>query len=89
MEYMEKVYENADPEWLALAERAVLAVSKEKGEFTVDDIWELIPACREPRALGAIIRRMSKQGIIVATGRYKESSRSACHHRPVLIWRKR
>lgn len=83
---------NAAPDWLATAERIVLAVSP-GGELTTDDIWTGLTAAgvatHEPRALGAVVRRLAKAGEIVATGHYRPSARRECHARPVPVWRRR
>lgn len=82
---------NADPSWVWIATRAVLyAARKNPYGFTTDDVWAALEdrqGPKEPRALGAILRRLKGQGRIVSTGTYRKSSRSACHGRPVLIWR--
>lgn len=73
-----QVDENADAAWQEQAANAVrvLAIG---GTFTPDDVWEWltaqgVPAPREPRALGPVIRRALEARIIHATG-YSTSRR--------------
>ena len=90
-EAIEAAGRNAHPEWVRIATRAVLYAAKRNPQgFTTDDVWALLEdrqGPKEPRALGAILRRLKGQGRIVSTGTYRKSSRTACHGRPVLIWR--
>tara|TARA_Y100000590_G_C15725159_1_gene1014950 strand:- start:3164 stop:3466 length:303 start_codon:yes stop_codon:yes gene_type:complete len=90
-EAISKASRNADPIWSAIATRAVKYASRMNPQgFTSDDVWALLEdraGPREPRALGAIFRRLKKNGVIVSTGTYRKSARSECHGRPVLIWR--
>jgi len=88
-EAIERADEHADPEWKEQARRAIERAAA-LGEFTTDDVWlqlEGVEAPHEPRALGALIREARKNGLIVATGRYRKSSRVECHGNPKMIWR--
>ena len=89
-----QVERNADEEWKRQARRAIEEVAHDLGFFTTDDVWLYletlgIDAPHEPRALGAMIREATTKRVIVATGRYKKSSRVECHSRPVMIWEAR
>jgi hypothetical protein len=79
--------DNADQVWLDAAEAAVLHVARMRPTWTTDDVWPLLDGCREPRALGAVLRRLSKQGVIVKTGEWRESVRESRHNAPVTVWR--
>lgn len=91
-EAVARVEANAQPDWLETARRIVLAISA-GGEFTTDDVWTGLAsasvATHEPRALGAVLRRLAKEGHIVKTGQYRPSTRKECHARPVPVWRRR
>ncbi len=55
-------------------------------EFTTDDVvWTV--KFEEPRAMGAVMRRLQKQGRIEATDRTRPSNSKTCHGRPKRVWR--
>lgn len=85
-----QVEANAEPEWLESAKRAVRIVALNHMMFSTDDVWDLLDSApHEPRAMGAVMRIMAKQGFIVATGSYLTSRRVECHGRPVRLWMSR
>ena len=89
-EAVARVERNADSEWLLWAERAVVEAAADN-RFTTDDVWHLLDAWRveaphEPRALGAVMRRMARVGVIRSTGEYVKSERVECHGRPIVVW---
>ena len=60
-------------------------------EFTTDQIWDYcyqhnIETPHEPRALGAILIGLARNGFVKATDRYRPSHRVACHARPIRVW---
>lgn len=82
------VYSAADERWRAHALDTIRLLADQFREFTTDEVWEaLVLRPREPRALGAMMREAAAQRMIVATDRYRNSARPACHARPVRIWR--
>lgn len=87
-----RVESNADPHWMASARAELETVARLHDEFSTDAVWERLanhdtPLPREPRAMGAIMRKAARDGLIEPTGRYTESSREVNHQRPVMIWR--
>lgn len=81
-----------DPVWRRAARFAVLVTATELAVFTTDDVWQTLaylgigkPA--EPRALGAVITQLRRDGVISATGGYSESARPEAHCSPKRIWR--
>jgi len=89
---LHKVESHADPHWMASARAEVDAVAFLYDEFSTDAVWERlanhdVPEPREPRAMGAIMRKAALDGVIEATNRYEQSSREVNHQRPVMIWR--
>jgi len=80
-----------DPDWDRAAEEAVRAVARRQPTLTTDDVWALLEASdartHEPRALGAVMRRMAEAGVIAATERYTKSQRPVCHSRKIQVWR--
>lgn len=85
-----RVEAHADIDWKQSAELAVANAAR-RGLFTTDDVWAVLDAgtasTHEPRALGAIMRRMAKDGFITATDEWRVSSRPECHGRHVRVWR--
>lgn len=87
-----KVESHADPGWLLQARGAVDAVAHLRDAFTTDDVWEALSQSniadpREPRAMGAVMRKAQADGLIEPSGVYQQSSREVNHNRPVMIWR--
>lgn len=89
-EAVEQVERNADEHWLALARSVVLAIAETHETFTTDTVWQAggLPKPREPRALGAVFKSLSRRGFITKTGRYVVTSQVSAHARPVAEWRK-
>lgn len=85
-EALERVEENADPEWLERARAVVLALAAKRRDFTTDEIWPHLPPAREPRALGAVMRQLADEGRIIKTETHRPSVRPECHSRPVAVW---
>jgi hypothetical protein len=83
--------QHADDAWFEAALRCVSYLAATRVSFTTDDVWEVLNALpdvstHEPRALGAVMRRASKQGCIEPSFSYRPSSRTECHGRPVRVW---
>lgn len=84
----------ADSSWKEAADYAIRKVAATRTEFTTDDIWQVlhdmsIEAPREPRALGASMRRAAAAGVIEPTNRIERSARPVCHAAPKRVWRSR
>ena len=82
----------ASDEWKQVAYKAVLAVCRRLDTFIVDDVWEEMggenaPMPSEPRAMGAVIRKAAKDGLIVHAGTYTLSARVTCHRNPTTVWK--
>lgn len=88
---LQNVADHADVDWISTAIEYIRRLPAGV-EFTADDVWQHTESenayTHEPRALGAITRRLALAGEIVSTQRYRPSTRSQCHARPVLIWRR-
>lgn len=87
-----KVEQHADPSWLVSARQAVDNLAFLHDEFTTDLVWERltlhdVPEPREPRAMGAVMRKAAADGLIEATGDYRQSTREVNHNRPVMVWK--
>jgi hypothetical protein len=90
-EAVERVERNADERWKFAALTAVIYLSHRRAEFTTDDVAEFLShtdvTTHEPRAMGAVMRRAARQGFIVATDRYRPSTRPQAHQNPKRVWR--
>lgn len=86
---IDQVEEHADPDWLSSALVAARQVCVDRAEFTTDHIWERlanVEAPHEPRAIGAVMRRVKKNEWARPTDRTRPSSMPQNHKRPVRIW---
>jgi hypothetical protein len=91
-EAIERVDEHADPAWKEAAYAVVCAIAAEVPEFTTDRVWyalerQRIPAPREPRALGPVMQRARRAGLIVNTRRMQQSRSVVNHGRLVAVWK--
>lgn len=91
-EAIDRVELNAVPDFLDAALACVRYLVLRGGVFTADDVWRQlkergVPAPREPRAMGAVMRAAAAEGIVKPTDTWKLSTRPACHRRPLRVWR--
>jgi hypothetical protein len=88
-EAIARVEAHAPERWLERARDTVLSVAGTRFDFTTDQVWDALGEDRpvEPRALGAVMKAMARDGKIRATGEYRKSDRVDCHARPVAVWR--
>lgn len=89
-EALRRVASATDPSWATDIQNIILSLATDT--FTTDDVWQAasdanLDVPHEPRALGAILHRLARQQMIVATDRYIPSQRVACHRRPIRVWR--
>ena len=88
---LEAVEAAADPRWIDTCEKFVRHLASLGGRFTTDDVWNLLDetglTTKEPRAMGAVIRKMAAARVIIGAGEYWVSQRPECHQRPVKVWR--
>ncbi len=88
---LKAVEEAASKHFKFMARRAVLYCARTLEEFSADHVWSLLEEygahTKEPRALGAVFRRLSREGRIIKTGRYHPSARPLAHSHPCAIWR--
>lgn len=90
-EAIAQVEANAEPAWKQACRDAIRELAICKAEITTDDVWEYLEAEQvelphEVRAMGALMLQAGRQGLIVATDRYRNSGRVACHARPIRVW---
>lgn len=88
-EAIRRAAEHADPDWKIEALAAGRRVAARLRLLTSDDVRREIRGAdtHEPRALGAVMRRLASEGVIVATDRYAKSGRVEAHDRPMRLWR--
>jgi len=88
---VEGVGRGADQDWLAAAMRGVRVVAKRKQYLTADDIWSwlrpLEVRTHDNRAMGAVLRASYRDRVIDPTNEWRVSERSACHGRPIRVWK--
>ncbi|MEU9058980.1 hypothetical protein AB0D13_08925 [Streptomyces sp. NPDC048430] len=76
---------NADADWKRYALGFVAEVSADLDEFTTDDLWDAgLIKPHEPRALGPVMRRAAKRGLIATTGDFRKSRYRNCA--PLPVW---
>ena len=87
---LERVDAAADPLWKDVVSDAIWHLVLTAETWTSDDIYDLLPegcVTKEPRAMGAVIRKFVTSGWIVSTGEYRESRRPEAHRNPKKVWR--
>lgn len=84
---IQRVGDHADPDWKIRALEAVRAVAERQTHFIVDDCWRFVEEPREPRAMGAVIAKARKQGLIAPTSEYRPSARVTAHSNPRRVWK--
>jgi hypothetical protein len=76
---------HADDEWKRYALGFIAELSGQMAEFTTDDLWDAgLIKPREPRALGPVMRRAAKRGLIATTGEFRSSRYRNCA--PLPVW---
>ena len=77
------------------AYEAVERVAQTHDEFISDDVWIELAAQgypekpREPRALGAIMGKAARAGLMADSGRTRKTANKTSHANPVRVWRSR
>jgi len=80
--------DDAHETWIDMALAVVRYVAIINREFTTDDVWPYIKESPpEPRAMGAVMRKVLAAGIAKPTDRTIKSDRPDCHSRPIRVWR--
>lgn len=80
---------NANADWKVEAERVVRHLADAGQPFTADDVWGILQgegvSTHEPSALGGIVQRLARDGIISRTGR-QVPTRLERRHRDLTEW---
>jgi hypothetical protein len=78
----------APSNWAEHAYDAVVRVAEANKEFTPDDVWNTgLPKPAEARALGGVMARAKRNGVIEKTGRVKPTTQAESHGTDVTIWK--
>lgn len=78
----------ADKVWSDKAYLIVCEVARRLAEFTPDDVWEAgleMPA--DGRALGSVMARANRNGVIEKTWRSQRTRQIKSHSTDVAIWK--
>jgi hypothetical protein len=82
---LSRVESHADREWLDRAFAALRGYLERNQTFFCDQMWGLIEKPREARALGPVMVRAAKAGLMSKTGEYRLSVSSNLSPKP--LWR--
>jgi hypothetical protein len=83
-----KAERRASLAWRRAAWRHLRARAMGGRPFTASNVTDLIGVpTHDTRAMGGLILRASRRGLIVATGEYRATDRIASHGRPERVWR--
>jgi hypothetical protein len=86
-EAVARVEKNAAAGFMESAVAAIRKCAIAHATFTTDEVLPLITVeTHEMRALGAAMSKAAKLGYIVATDRFKNTTRVSRHHAPVRVW---
>jgi hypothetical protein len=85
-EAIERAEANAPDGWIDSAINAIRHAALSKRFITSDDVWPLVAAPPEPRAMGAAFQESARRNIIRKTDRVISSRRPECHGRPIAVW---
>ena len=89
-EALERVEGGAPEEWLRDAHLKVHEVAYRLDDFTTDDLFEWgLWQPPEPRALGPVMLKAVRDGLIEKTGDYRQSRMPRCHGRPKAVYRRK
>lgn len=87
-EALDRVEKGVTDAWKEEARNIVLRKYWRDGEFTSDDIWAAgLEKPAEPRALGTVLMKLAKEGLIEKTGRYIKTAQVSRHAAPIAVWR--
>ena len=89
---LDRVDQNANPEWKQEALSAAKRVAQRQTYFTSDDVWIELDRTgttytHQPSAMVAVFRRIDSQKIAVATGKHTPSVRTKTHRRQLMVWK--
>lgn len=87
---IDRVEENANARWLEGAYQIAVGIAQRQRRFTTDDVWAALAhtdlVTHEHRGMGAVTRRIQREGIAWPTGEYIPSVRAVRHRGPIQVW---
>lgn len=89
-EAINRVENHANPTWKEVAYLTAIRVARTKRYFISEDVWDALPSdigTHEPRAMGAIMRRLRKEQVIEPTDQFVTSPSPLGHGRPSRVWK--
>lgn len=80
-----QVEQGADPDWMATAWDALVHYLETHPEWFADDFWAAttVERPRESRALGPLVLRAAREGLMVKSGRFRKSVASNMTEKPI------
>lgn len=86
-EKIAQAVDHADQDWLAMADILLRQAARLGIDFTTDEVMEQLAASgvttHEPRALGGVVRRLIRSGVIVQVGWTRSRRR---HSSPIPVY---
>jgi len=89
-EAIDRVEEHANSEWKEVAYVTAIEVARTRRFFTSEDVWDALSgdaSTHEPRAMGAVMRRLRKENVVEPTDQFITSTSPLGHGRPSRVWR--
>lgn len=89
-EAINRVEAHANTEWKDVAYLTAIRVAQQKRFFTSEEVWDALSGdvrTHEPRAMGAVMRRLRKERIVEPTDQFVTSTSPLGHGRPSRVWR--
>ncbi len=87
---IDQVEDNANARWFEGAYQIVLGIAQKNRLFTTDLAWEALAhtdlVTHETRGMGAVMRRIDREGKARPTKDYVPSVRAVRHGGPVRVW---
>lgn len=89
-EALARVDAHVEPAWRDAALAALERVAHREREFLVEEVWKELGDVAPPhegRAMGAVIQRGRREGLIAPTDTFRASSNPLHHAVPRRVWR--
>lgn len=88
---MRQVDEAANEQWKFAAFAATVEAARNLPTLTADDVQEILAtkdvATHEGRAMGPVMMRAKREGVIEATPDFRSSKRANLHAMPKRVWK--
>lgn len=88
-EGMSRVMKGANPEWVEAVSEIVRSLARSQETLTADDIFAqgISVETNDNRALGPIMKRIQKEGLIEPTQTFIKSTRAELHATDIRVWK--